>query len=195
MSYFIEDLKKHELNPGVEYLLDSNIWIKILAPRNKPSQQDEDYIAFFERLIETKGCSIVVPALIFSEVVNRLLRDIHLPKFKREKQIQGELPKDFFKNVFRASSEYKIAYSLISDDFKAYHSNITIVNDGFGDTVKLKYVLPSKPDFNLDFNDSYFYFLAKKRNYIIVTDDKDFWVKEVKVVTLNAALLNKLRKK
>jgi len=192
MSYLIEDLKEHNLSSNKKYLLDSNIWIKILAPRNNPSSNDKLYIAFVEQLLELKGKNIIVPALIVSEVMNRLLRDIHMAKFINKIGAQHPLPSDFYKNVFRPSKEYRIGYALIADDFRIYLDKMQFTNDGFGDLIKYKHVL-SHLDFNLDFNDCYYYHLSKKKNFSIVTDDKDFWVKDVNVITRSQTLLDKQR--
>lgn len=42
---------------------------------------------------------------------------------------------------------------------------------------------------DLDFNDTYFYFLAKKKDLVVITDDADFNVEGVSIYTLNQKLL------
>lgn len=176
--------------PKKKFLLDSNIWIKVIAPSNKPSKKDEAYQDFFYKLIEFKGKNIVLPALIVSEVMNRLLRDVYMQKFKKNKGVQGMQDSRFYKEYFRPSSEYRAGCMLIADEFKTYLEKIELKNDEFGQEIKYKHVL-SKFDFNLDFNDSYYYYLAKKNNYCVVTDDADFCVKGVEVLTLNENLLKR----
>lgn len=190
MPYLIEDLQDHEIAKHHKYLLDSNIWIKILAPRNNPSSNDKLYISFVEKITSTKGAKIIVPALVISEVMNRLIRDVHMAKFINKIGASGNLPSDFYKNVYRPSPDYKRAYSVIADDFRIYLNHISFVNDGFGDTIKYKHVL-SHLDFNLDFNDFYYYHLSKKKSFSIVTDDKDFWVKDVNIITRSKTLLDR----
>lgn len=190
MPYLIEDLKEHVPDSSIKYLLDSNIWIKILAPKNKPKNKDRQYLKFFEQIRKTKGSNIILPAMVVSEVMNRLIRDIHMSKFIKRKQIIAPVPDGFYKDVFRPSIEFRTAYALIADDFRIYLNDLSLKNDEFGDVIKYKHVL-SHLDFNLDFNDFYYYHLAKKNDYVIVTDDKDFWVKDVRIITLNNHLLNK----
>lgn len=176
--------------PKKKLLLDSNIWIKVIAPSIKPSNKDKAYQDFFYKLIECKGKNIVLPALVVSEVMNRLLRDVYMQKFKKNKGVQGMQDSSFYKEHFRPSTEYRAGCMLIADEFKTYLEKLELKNDEFGQGIKYKHVL-SKFDFDLDFNDSYFYFLAKNNNYCIVTDDADFCVKGVEVLTLNENLLKK----
>jgi len=191
MTYNVQRLDGHVVSKDNFYLLDSNIWIKVLAPRNKQTPKDKIYISFFESFIKTKGVKIIVPALVISEVMNRLIREVHMNKFIKNKRIIRPVKNDFYKNVFRPSLEYRIAYAVIADNIKIYLDELKLANDGFGDTVKYKHVL-SHFDYNLDFNDNYYYNLSKKRGYTIVTDDKDFWVKGVNVLTQSHTLLSKM---
>ncbi|WP_394907517.1 hypothetical protein [uncultured Mesonia sp.] len=112
-------------------------------------------------------------------------------EFKKNKKItniKDISDSKFYKDYFRPSSEYKAGCMLIADEFKTYLDHIELKNDEFGKNIKYKHVL-SKFDFNLDFNDSYFYYLAKNNNYTILTHDGDFKVKGVDVLTLNGSLL------
>lgn len=190
MSYSIENLEDHVADPDRTYLIDANIWLKILSPKNKPSSTDSKYVDFFHNIIETKGINIVVPSLIFSEVVNRILRDVHMRKFLKSKGVTNP-PPNFYKDYFRPSQEFRTAYMLIADDIKIYLNHVKLINDEFGSKIKFKHVL-SHFDFNLDFNDCYYYYLSKKNDYTILTHDKDFCVKGVEVLTLNQDLLGRM---
>ena len=101
-----------------------------------------------------------------------------------------KLASRFYKEQFRPSKEYRSGCMLIADEFKTYLESVELKNDEFGKNIKYKHVL-SKFDFGLDFNDSFLFYLAKKNNYIIVTDDGDFFVKGL---TLNQELLEKSSK-
>ena len=94
------------------------------------------------------------------------------------------------KNVFRISPEFKIAYSLVCDEIKNYHSTIELLNDGLGVDFKFKHILKDLPS-GLDFNDHYYYQLCKKNNFVLITDDKDFWVEDIEIVTMSSSLLDR----
>ncbi|MBG7611055.1 PIN domain-containing protein [Polaribacter sp. BAL334] len=193
MDYSYSNASSHSVKNQEKYLLDANIWLKILIPKNKLSYKDKSYLAFFERLVNNTKARIVLPALVVSEVINRIIREVyyekHIISIKRLTPSFVE-PDGYYKNVFRNTQDYQIAYNLICDDIKSYNTSIDLISDEFGSTFKFKHVM-SNPPINLDFNDYYYYNLCKKRGYFLVTDDKDFWVKDVNIVTMSDTLLNK----
>ena len=193
MSYSYFKASSHSIKNQEKYFLDANVWLKILAPKNKLSYKDKGYLAFFEKLINNTKVRIVVPALVVSEVINRIIRDVHYKKhinaIKRQQPDFVE-PVRYYKNVFRNTQDYQKAYNLICDDIKSYNVSLDLVNDEFGTTFKFKHVM-SNPPISLDFNDYYYYNLCKKKGYFLVTDDSDFWVEGVDVVTMSDTLLNK----
>lgn len=193
MSYSYSKASSHSIKNQEKYFLDANIWLKVLAPKNKLSYKDKGYLAFFEKLVNNTKSRIIVPALVVSEVINRIIREVHYKKHLMavERKTPGfVLPEGYYKNVFRNTVDYRIAYNLICDDIKSYNTSIDLVNDEFGSTFKFKHVM-SNPPASLDFNDYYYYNLCKKKGYFLVTDDKDFWVEDVNIVTMSDTLLDK----
>ena len=77
----------------------------------------------------------------------------------------SKLPSDYYKNTYRSTEDFKISYNTLCDDIKNYHSSISLINDSFGSDIKFKHVL-SDPPVGLDFNDYYYYTLAKNNDYI-----------------------------
>lgn len=192
MPYNISQVQYHTLKDGNKYFLDANIWLEILTSRNSQSFKNKQYKALFNNILKNNKVGIVLPALIVSEVVNRILREVHMQKFAHKNGISkgAPIPSEYYKNTFRPSPEFKIAYNAICDDIKGYHHSIELINDSFGTDFKYKHVL-SDPPTGLDFNDFYYYSLCKKNNYIIVTDDKDFWVEDVTIITQSPTLIEK----
>tara|TARA_R110000822_G_scaffold299652_1_gene422670 strand:+ start:2395 stop:2997 length:603 start_codon:yes stop_codon:yes gene_type:complete len=193
MSYTYFKANTHQVQNQESYFLDANIWLKVLAPKNSPSFKDKAYLEFFEKIVKNSKVRIVLPALVVSEIINRIIREVYYQKHIRKIQKhQSEFKPDgsYYKNVYRPSSDYRVAYNLICDDLKSYHSSIDLINDEFGSLFKFKHVLANPPT-SLDFNDNYYYNLCKKKDYFIVTDDKDFWVEDVKIVTMSPTLLDK----
>lgn len=188
MAYSVSSVQHHNVLDGNTYLLDSNIWIEILTSRNKKNPRHQRYQKLFQEILKNNKASIVLPSLIVSEVLNRILREVSMKKFAKKNR--DTITSDYFKNKFRQSDEYRIAYTLLCDDIKIHSSTVKLINDEFGTTIKYKHVL-SNPPSGLDFNDFYYFTLAKKNDYIIVTDDKDFWVEDVKIITESPTLISR----
>ncbi|MEH6679438.1 MAG: PIN domain-containing protein [Sediminicola sp.] len=193
MSYFYSRASSHKVQDKENYFLDANIWLKVLAPKNNSTFKDKAYLEFFEKIIKNTKARIVVPALVVSEVINRIIREVYFQKHLvkiRNNQPNFNPDGSYYKNVFRPSLDYRVAYNLICDDLKSYNVSIDLIEDEFGSTFKFKHVLTNPPT-SLDFNDYYYYNLCKKKDYFLVTDDKDFWVENVKIITMSDTLLNR----
>jgi predicted nucleic acid-binding protein len=191
MAYNITSAKFYRLQAEKKYFLDANIWIFILSPSNKPPHRIAKYLELFEEILKNSTVKIVVPSLLISEVINRIIKSVYYPEFLRKKGINiKDVNQEYYKDTFRPSQEYKDSYVMLTDDFIAYSENIELVNDGLGTEINYDDILVNPPT-NLDFNDNYYYSLALKRDYIVITDDKDFWVEGIKVVTQNTTLLDK----
>lgn len=191
MSYNISQVQYHTVRDGDIYLLDANIWLNILTPHNTKNTKESTYIKLFEVIKSNTKARIVLPSLIVSEVVNRILREVYMNKFiKKEKIDKLSINSGFYKETYRKTEHFRISYNMLVDDIKSYNSTVDLINDGFGDELKYKHVLSNLPT-GLDFNDNYYYLLAKKREYIVVTDDKDFWVQDIKIITQSQTLIDK----
>lgn len=189
MAFNYSKASSHSVIDGNKYFLDSNIWLKILQPKVSPKYKDSAYLKLFDKIISNNKVKIVLPSLVISEVINRILRDVYMAKFIR-KNPQLIYTDSFYKDVFRPSLDFKIAYNLICDEITNYHSSIELINDTFGSDIKFKHVLKDPPQ-NFDFNDYYYFRLCKNNNFILVTDDKDFWSEDITVLTMSDTLNNK----
>jgi predicted nucleic acid-binding protein len=175
-----------------QYFFDANLWLKILKPAFDLKPRDERYLNFFERFKNHReNPKIILTALVLSEVINRYLREVTYPKFCKKKGVTNP-DKSYYKEVYRPSTEFLADYISLCEDIKAYQHFYELADDGLASDVKQKDILTSPPQ-SLDFNDNYYYQLAKKRNYIIVTDDKDFFVEDVEVITYNTQLIEKAK--
>ena len=191
MAFDIVSAKSHALESGKQYFLDANIWINILAAPSNPTHKIKNYIAFFEKILARDDVKIIVPMLLISEVVNRIIRDVYFLTFAKKNNLERpNIPSDYFKKVFRPSQEYINSFTLIIDDLNTYASHIMFVNDGFTIDVAAEAALQNI-DQHFDLNDNYYYQLALARDYKIVTDDGDFWREDVTIITENQTLLNR----
>jgi hypothetical protein len=179
-------------NLGPAYFFDANLWLKILKPQINLSPKDEKYLDFVHRFkndpVQPK---IIITAFLLSEVINRYLHDVSYKGFCF-KQKQENPPKSYYKQVYRTSPDYKRDYINICDDIDAFSSIFTLVSDDLGGKIDLTQILQN-PILSLDFNDQYYYLQAKTNGYPIVTDDGDFFVEDVQILTYNSVLIGRAK--
>lgn len=191
MAYKIESVFNHKIVSGNYYFLDANIWINILTAPQTPSYRIKSYLDFFEKLLITKDVKIVMPMLLISEVVNRVIRDVNYHSFLKKNGLNySNVDRTYFKEKFRPSQDYIDSYNVLIDDINSYNPIIEFVSDGLGVELSNHDILENIDQY-FDFNDNFYYQLAIKRNYIVVTDDGDFWRENVVIITNNKTLLEK----
>jgi hypothetical protein len=172
------------------YFFDANLWLKILKPQFNLSKRDEKYLNFFEKFSNHINHPVItVTALLLSEIINRYLRDVTYIQFCK-KQGQVNPPKSYYKEVYRATKQFENDYISLCEDIKTYQNIYKLFPDGFGTDLRQKDILTS-PSVHLDFNDHYYYKMALKYNFTIVTDDKDFFVPDVEILTYNNQLIDR----
>jgi len=148
------------------------------------------YLEFFEKFKNNiNRPKIAVTTLVLSEVINRYLRDVTYHRFCKKKGNNNPAP-SYYKQVYRSSHEFQSDYISLCEDIKAYQNYYDLMPDGLGSDIKQKDILTS-PSANLDFNDNYYYKMALKYAFTIVTDDKDFFVPEVEILTCNTQLIER----
>ena len=186
----IGSLNEASIKSDCNYFFDANVWLKVLKKAN-PDSRDRKYITFFEDVATfNRNAKIVVTSSLLSEIINRYLRDVSMALFAKK---QGEimpLHSSYYKMKYRQSQQFAIDYEILADDIKAYHGCLKWVNDGFGVLFTAKEILKSPPK-GLDFNDNLMVKLARHHNFTIVTDDIDFFIEDIPVLTLNKNLLQK----
>ncbi len=190
MPYSIRHLSLVSLQKK-KYFLDANIWIKILKPPFNISAKDQKYITFVEsfkgHILNPK---IVIPSLLLSEIINRYLRDVSFPIFCNKTGIKRE-PANF-KQFYRTTPQYLSDYVSLCEDIKAYQNYFELIPDELTTTIKQKHILTNLPA-NIDFNDHYYYLLAKNNKFTIVTDDGDYFVEDVDIITQNNDLVSRAK--
>ncbi|MFT3677971.1 MAG: hypothetical protein QM781_18920 [Chitinophagaceae bacterium] len=191
MAYNIRHIDNVSLTKEKKYFFDANLWLKILKPKVNPSSRDLKYLEFFEKFSTSQNKpKIVLPLTTLSEFINRYLRDVGHILFCKKTGVDPT--KTHFKEIYRASEQYTTDYISLLEDIKSYQNLYELVDDGLGKDVRQKAILTSPPQ-HLDFNDNFCFQLAKVRGYVIVTDDKDFFVEDVEVLTYNQQLIDKAK--
>ena len=189
MAYLIRHIDHAALQKKL-YFFDANLWLKILKPPFNLSGKEKKYLDFFEKFKSNPNHpKIALTALVMSEVINRYLRDVSFKQFCRKNANPDPEP-SYYKKVYRQTAQFQSDYISLCEDIKAYHNYYRFISDSFGEDIRQKDILTSPP-VNLDFNDLYYYRLALMHGFTIVTDDADFFVEDVEVLTCNARLIDK----
>ena len=153
------------------FFFDNNIWMYIFCPlaNFQRDRRQRVYSNFFNNLLSRK-LPIFINSLILSEFSNRYLRlDFDLANKDDGKSITKAYPS--YKKDYVGSAQYtktvrdlKIALSQIAKVCQKCSDEFNSIN------VDEVFALFQK----IGFNDSYYIHLAKKKNWIIVSDDSDF---------------------
>lgn len=192
MSLTIEDVKKYRPVEGGKYLFDANIWLAILDLNfSKP------YMAAYEDLFDdiitqrsARGTKVVIPSLLLSEVLNRYMNDIFYKEFCYKNPISAGMQKhEHYKHVYRVHADYSHDLSVACDSVRQYSKSngLTFLSDNL-DKFTFKQLIKNIPTF-LDINDHMYAEIARAQGITVVTNDGDFKVEGITVVTGNPGLL------
>lgn len=189
MPYLIEDIKIAKPQSGHRYLFDANVWLAVLEPiySSKPFRP---YVNFFNSIINetvVKDAVIVVPGLLLSELLNRLINDIHYKEYcLSDVPLPHENKHAHFKK-YRRSKQYKVDIEIACSSIRDYHRKIEFVSDNL-EQYSCKDLIKNIPT-HLDINDYMYSKMALEQGFVIVTHDGDFQVEDVTVITSHPDLL------
>src|SRR6266542_303120 len=113
MSYLISDINRMKPQSGFIYLFDANIWLAILDITFS-RRELVPHIKFFNSIISediVKDAFIGVPSVLLSEVINRMVKDIHYKEF-------------YIKN-----NDYKTDIEAVCSSIRQYHKKIKFLSD------------------------------------------------------------------
>jgi len=177
----IKQIQKDTPIKGV-FFFDTMIWINIISPSFDKDNRFIKYISFFDKVYKDKYAKIAVSSLIISEIINLYLRKIALPLYA--KSLKTDVHKIDYKKQFRISDHYKKHYALVCDEINARLESVV-----FTDDLLQEYdIIEASTYPKLDFNDFNYYKICKKKGYTLVTDDSDFYVNDISILTLNTDL-------
>jgi predicted nucleic acid-binding protein len=197
MAYFIKPLPIKPENDKI-YILDTNVWFYLINSSIKitPDEVQSRYIDFVYKLGKAclKSPKIKLPSFIVSELLNRYLRYFSMKNFAlRQNQIDlmNKDPNDYYKKIYKKSEIYSTDYEIICENIKDFSTYYDFIDDEFS-SILTKSTLHYINQGELDFIDYLIYKLAIKYKYTIITNDSDFYVEDVEILTLNSALLSKV---
>jgi len=186
----ITSLNKASIN-SANYFVDANVWIYSLQKFEDLKSWENKYYQFFfdivDSILEPKP-KILLPTILLSEIINTYLRKFAIPEYKLTNSITIDID---FKNDYRPTQHYKDSYEKMMDDIQGLHTSIKFLDDS--QIAHNQSFLFSKSIGTFDYNDYIYYSLCKELNkserVIMLTNDGDFQVPDLEIITLNKTLL------
>lgn len=181
----------NNINQYPIYLLDANVWINYLEMKDGTGNHYDKYAHFLDKIIEQNGGEgevfpkIAICSLLFSEILNR-----YVVRMGMQKNFGNDIKDKKFKDDYRSTAHYKKRLKSFINTFKDYESSLKWIDDKF----LVNDFFDRIEDFTkgeYDFNDHFYYLLAKENKIPIVTTDGDFSYTDVDIITLNSELLKK----
>jgi PIN domain len=188
MAFLITDVQNENPQSGISYLFDANIWLAILDPTFESFFYNNP-IKFFNKIINNsvvKDAKIAIPTMLLSEIINRLLKDVYFEDFLSVNPNVNNV-KNYYKNGYRKSEQYKEDLEIVRASIRAYHNHIQFVSDN-ANKYTCKQLIKNIP-VHLDMNDYMYTKIAKEQGLVIVTNDGDFQVEDIQIYTSHKGLL------
>lgn len=189
MPFLVDDIRKAQPQDGYKYLFDTNVWLAVLDPIFN-DQYYAPYVNFFNGIINDNKskAKIAMPGLLLSEIINRMLNDIYYKEFCISNPCPVDKNKSWhYKKIYRVSSNYKSDLDDVCASIRDYHAKIEFVSDNLF-KYSCKQLIKNIP-LHLDINDYLFCKMALEQNLIIVTNDADFIIEDIHILTARKELL------
>jgi len=175
------------------YFLDAQIWVYATQSFNMSNENWQlRYVNFFQSIIDNDLVTkpkILLNSLLLSEIINTYMKQIAFVDYC--KSLNKSTNEVSYKKEYRKDPHYKTSFKYINDEIKSYRTIIEFVDD--------KHIVNQFPDFlkadilPFDLNDYYFYLTCKEyskiNELICITNDGDFLVNDINILTYNKELL------
>lgn len=173
MSNIVYSYKDFEPKQSHEYLIDNSVLLYPFAPIGNYNSKLQTKISSFLVTARSVGAGVHTTSLVLSEFYNKVLKDF----FEEFKQKPENVGKTSLKKDYRPSKNYKSDVSALTSQVKAILKICNRFPDDFN-SVDIEAIL--KIASYIDFNDAYFIELANRKNWIIVTRDRDILNSEMR---------------
>lgn len=160
-------------------LIDANVWVFLYGPQRNPKDtRTAIYSACFKKVLASNS-RIFIDVLIVSEFINRYAR-----------MVQSATPdwKGASAKEFRNSLDFKPFAHDIADACRRILGNCRASESGFT-SVDVTSLLSRYETGGADFNDIMLTNLCATKGWTLVTDDADFKVANISILTANRKLL------
>ena len=178
---------------STNYFVDANVVIYAIQGDGVLAHWQKRYSDFFYDIAESTldpKPRIVMPTMLFSEILNTWITKFAMDEYKT---LNGISRNDAFsfKRDYRPTQHYKDNYEKICDDVMSIKDALLFINDSNVVTNPPLYISPVADPF--DFNDYLYYQMCKEFQksspLTILTNDGDFQINDIPIVTLNRDLL------
>lgn len=173
-------IEKYSFTAGDRLLLDTNIWLFLYCPHCDPNTFAA-YSAAFKNILSAKS-KIYVSSTVLGEFIYRYCRLAH------ELLMAKDAAPKRFKN-FRKTAPFKKVAKAVADATRRVLQNATPVDEGFA-SLDIGRILTDFESGRHDFNDLLIAEVCERERLILVTDDEDFSVRDLPILTANALLAN-----
>jgi predicted nucleic acid-binding protein len=188
MKNTIIDIRGYKPQDAENYLFDANIWLSICCPMGDYDKKNTSiYSAFLKAAIDNRA-KLIICSLVLAEVVNRWFRIEFNILHETQPTIYSEYKRDFRGNDI---------YKEIAKEIKSGISNqilkvVAPIDDGFS-KLNIEGVLSNIA--STDFNDLCHAEIAKRKNLVLVTNDRDFVSigENIKILTANNKMVRLAR--
>lgn len=176
----ISNIAHYQPQSNDRFFFDANIWMYLYCPLgNYNNNIIRKYDNFFKQILKNRS-TVFISSLVLSEFINTYLKlEFNILKYQFPDKYSD------FKKDFRNTEKYKNLIRDISTTLKGQILKFAKrIDDNFKkiDLDKILFDLEHS-----DFNDNYYINLCEIEKIKIVTHDKDFRVKDIKVHILTAS--------
>ena len=181
MENNISDVRHHIYTSEDKLFLDANIWLYIFGPQ-EPKYQKRLWINIYSEVFKSvlnANSQIYIDVLILSEFINRYAR----------LKYQVDSPVDVEFKDFRKTEAFRIIAQDISNDVERMLKYCTRIECGFGD-LHIQSLLSDYAKGDSDFNDHVLAELCKHNGFILITNDSDFKIQGIPILTANRYMLH-----
>lgn len=181
MTNRIQNVREYQFTASDELFFDTNIWMLFLGPKGGNEKRIAAYSGAYQRILSA-NCRIYTDVLVVSEFINTYAR-IMWGFAKKREGFRGEFKR------FRESAEFTPVAKRISASVQEMLKKCRRIDSGFQDLNHIDCLLEQYAQGSADFNDMILLEICKKKGYILVTDDRDFRLDGIQVLTANRTLL------
>ena len=171
-------MKYYKFNAKDRLFLDTNIWLFIYGPQRPNSWHVRTYSNVFGEILTAKS-HIFIDVLVVSEFINRYARMVHA----QDSNTNSMKFKDF-----RKSNHFKSVATDIANSTKRVIRHCHRISSEFRN-LRIEDLLDEYSKGEHDFNDQVIAEICKRENLSLITDDADFKVQGIKILSANYRLL------
>lgn len=175
-------IENYRFTPKDTLFLDANIWLFLLCPHGDPGAYEPAvYSAAYKNMLLAKS-RIYVSSTVLGEFIYRYCRLAHALL------VQKGMASEKFKN-FRKTILFKPVAKAVVGGASRLLKAATRIEEDFV-SLDIDRILSEFATGGHDFNDLLIAEVCDRKKLTLVTDDKDFSVRSIPILTANALLAN-----